>query len=49
MKPTATMNGSRSAASTGGTTVFRSASESATSKPAPGCSSATPGTSAAAT
>ena len=31
MKPIATMNGSRSAASTGGTIAFRSASESATS------------------
>ena len=30
MNPTATMNGSRNAASTGGTTVFSSASESAT-------------------
>ena len=36
MNPIATMNGSRSAASTGGTTAFRSASESATTTPAPG-------------
>ena len=46
MKPIATMNGSRSAARIGGTIAFRSASESATTKPAPGRSSATPGTSA---
>ena len=43
MKPIATMNGSRSAASTGGTIAFSTASESATSSPAPGSSSVTPG------
>ena len=49
MKPIATMNGSRSAARTGGMTALSSASEMATSTPAAGSSSATPGTSAAAT
>ena len=49
MKPIATMNGSRRAASTGGTIAFRSASESATSAPPAGRSISTPGTSSAAT
>ena len=49
MKPMAIMNGSRRAARTGGTIAFNTASESATSSPAPGRSSATPGTSPAAT
>ena len=49
MKPIATMNGSRNAASNGGTIAFRNASDNATSTPAPACSSSTPGTSAAAT
>ena len=49
MKPMATMNGSRRAASTGGTIALSSASASATTAPPAGRSIATPGTSAAAT
>jgi hypothetical protein len=43
------MNGRRSAASTGGTSALRTAMSAATTNAAPVCSSPTPGTTAAAT
>ena len=43
------MNGRRSAASTGGSTALRTAISAATTNAAPVCSSPTPGTTAAAT
>ncbi len=49
MKPSPTVNGSRSAAISGGRTAFRTATRSATRNAAPVWSSATPGSSQAAT